>query len=181
MVLLVALLVVGLAAHAAVGDPGNWVLYVDPSARFSVRYPRGWQVREDFLSGRTAFYRNNPDEGVAFLVFPRTEAPGDVDAGALTRWALASVAELHRFPSLQYRHRTEERSGVVHVRGEATWTTGRGRPMRALFTLLAGRPPVHGFPAQLFYMLLAQAPEREWRQWEVTLVEMLRDFKWIGG
>lgn len=178
---LVALLVVGLGAHAAGGDPGNWVLYVDPSARFSVRYPRGWQVREDFLSGRTTFYREDPEEGAAFSVFPRTEAPGDVDAGALTRWALESMAELRRYPSLQYRHRTDERSGVVHVRGEATWTNLRGRSMRALFALLAGRPPVHGFPAQLFYLLLAQAPEREWRRWEPTLVEMLRDFKWTGG
>ncbi len=172
--------VLALAALAAVSV--DRVLYVDPAARFSVRYPRGWQAREDLFEGRVAFYRNHPREGPSFLVFPGTTLPGDLGPDRAVRSAPVAVAGLERHEHFQFRHRvTSQGLGVLSARGEARWKSCRGRNMRAAFLCVIARPPLHGGDTQLFYLLLAQAPEEEWRRDEPVFLEMLRDFKWMGG
>ncbi len=161
---------------------GDWVLYVDPSARFSLRYPRGWQVREDLFEAWVAFYRDHPREGTSFLVFPRTALPGDLDPDRATRAALVSVAGLGRYHNLRFRHRaTSQGLGIFSLRGEAGWKDQGGRNMRAVFAAVVVRPPVHGGDTQLSHLLLARASEEEWSRQEPLFLEMLRDFKWMGG
>jgi len=170
------------ATLAVFGASSDRVLYVDPSARFSLQYPRGWHVKEDVVDGWVSFYRDHPRDGTAFVVFPRTTLAGDPDPTSATEQVLRGVAGLARYRDLRYRHRvTDFGLGVYEVRGEATWT-GNGRvAMRATFVARLARPPVHGGNTAVFYLLLAQAPDREWSRWERTLTEMLRDFKWMGG
>jgi len=172
--------VIALVAVAAVS--ADRVLYVDPAARFSVRYPRSWQVREDLFEGWVAFYRDHPREGASFLVFPRTSLPGDLDADRAVRSALVAVAGLDRYQNFRFRHRVTSRGlGIFSVRGEASWKSLGGRNMRAVFVAVVVRPAVHGGDTQLSYLLLAQAPEEEWSRQEPLFLEMLRDFKWLGG
>lgn len=135
-----------------------------------------------WFEGWVAFYRDHPREGTSFLVFPRTTLPGDLDADRAVRFALVAVAGLDRYRHFRFRHRvTSQGLGIFSVRGEAGWKSLRGRNMRAAFVSVIARPPVHGGDTQLFYLLLAQAPEEEWPREEPVLLEMLRDFKWMGG
>lgn len=172
-----------LAVGAGTASSGDWVLYIDPAARFSVRYPRGWQVREDLFEGWVAFYREHPREGTSFLVFPRTTLPGHLGPDRAVRSALAVVAGLDRYQHFRFRHRvTPQGLGIFSVRGEAGWKSQGGRRrVRAAFASVLARPPVHGGDTQLFYLLLAQAPEEEWPRHEPVFLEILRDFKWTGG
>jgi hypothetical protein len=168
-----------LGAGPAFGDP---VLHVDPSARFSLRHPRGWQVHEDLSEGWVAFYRDHSREGTSFLVFSRTALPGDLDPDRAPRVTLISVAGLGRYRNLRFRHRsTSHGPGIFSLRGEAGWKSQDGRNVRAVFVAVVARPPVHGGDTQLSYLLLAQAPEEDWPRQEPLLLEMLRDFKWLGG
>lgn len=174
----------GVFLSLALGLPfsSDWVVYVDPSARFSVRYPRGWHIQEDPVDGWVAFYRDRPREGTAFVVFPGTRLSGDLEPEVAVRETLMREAGLGRSADVRLRQRiTPQGQGIYTVRGEVTWRGAAGIRMRAVFLTVVARPPVHGGDTLVFYLVLAQAPEREWPRWERTLTEMLRDFKWMGG
>ncbi len=177
-----AYLLAALLLLAPVPPGSDWVLYFDPSGRFSMSYPRGWQVREDPVEGSVAFVRDSLEEGTSFSVFPRRFVQGDPGPEATAREVLTTFAGLGQYPNLRVRQRVEHLgSGIYSVRGEARWTSASGQALRAVFVCVLARPPVHGFDTQVFYLLLGRAPDREWSRWEATLTRMLREFRWLGG
>ena len=70
----------------------------DPEGLFRIEYPAGWQVRPQTAPGRTAFYLDDPDEGVAVTVQAQGSVPGRVEGSALTPAVFIAKKEVASWP-----------------------------------------------------------------------------------
>jgi hypothetical protein len=105
--------------------------YADPQGRFRIEYPTGWQVRPQAAAGSTAFYLDDPDEGIAVTVQTQGTVSGRVEGGALTPVVLRQLKQ--RYPDLTLVVTSSQllAGGARQSEFTAQWTNRWAQRMRA--------------------------------------------------
>jgi len=150
--------------------------YVSPTGRFGLDYPKGWQIRE--RSDSLVFFKDDPDEGTAFVLVPYQAIPGAVAPDAL----LGRIVQGMRgdYPDLQVRsgqivqQRSTGGTIVKLLNADARWTGRHGQAMLGTVLLVTYGSP--GAASTTFVFMGAQAPAVAYPSMRPVFIRMIQSF-----
>ncbi|MGQ0571069.1 MAG: hypothetical protein ACT4P5_16330, partial [Armatimonadota bacterium] len=161
--------------------------YRDPGGRFTLEYPVGWRTQL-MEGGFVGFYKDHPEEGIAYIVQPWAELNGPYTGSQIV--SLFSNAFRKRYPDLQILGQdvaTIQRQQYLRVDKailEAAWTNKRGERMKARVAIVVGALQAPGLPARsIFHYWAYQAPEVAWDAMQDTFIRIHQSYQgqsWVS-
>src|SRR5204863_9256535 len=131
----------------------------------------GWRVRHpSSATPRTAFYLDDPDEGIAVRVLSNSAMPGAVDAGGLTPILIRQMREHYPDFSLSAVSARRLPEGGEQTDFSALWTNQWGQRMRAKGMIVSARRG----PDTVYAYVAGQAQELAFPGFEPILDRLLR-------
>lgn len=145
--------------------------YRDPGGAFTVEYPKTWKVQRGD-NGYTVFYRDDPEEGTLFGVFPRLVLNGQASAAQILETLKRDVRQ--RYPDFEVKSQKIEptASGELAII-DARWTNGRNERM---VTSLTFHVSINADRRSELTLINIQAPEVAFQALQPTFQHMFNTF-----
>ena len=147
--------------------------YQDPGGAFSIDYPKAWKVRRAD-NGYTVFYRDDPEEGTLFGIFPRLVLDGEATAAQIIQVLLQDIRK--RYPDFEVKDQKIESDskGGEFAFVKARWTNGRNEAMTTVLVMHVERS---GGGRTVLLLLNVQAPEVAFSALEPTFSHMFKSLQ----
>jgi hypothetical protein len=147
--------------------------YSDPRGAFMVAHPVGWHVRPLARGPVTAFFVDDPDEGIALTVEARGTVSGHVEGAALAPIVTRHMKQ--RYPDFTFIAVSSRRlaSGAQQSDFTAQWTNRWAQQMRATGRIVS--VPRDG--VTWFSYVAGQAQELAYHGLEPIFQRMLESFQ----
>lgn len=144
---------------------------------WGIDYPQGWHVHESPAQGTVLFFKDDPEEGSAFLLMPYAPIQGEMGA----RQVLEAIAQSIRqhYPDFQVKVQgVKDLSGsgttMQLLDAEAVWTGARQQGMRAALVVMSFSTRGTGYT--LFVFMGGQAPTAVFNELRPVYVRMMQSF-----
>jgi len=151
--------------------------YHPPGGPWGIDYPQGWQVHESPAQGTVLFFKDDPEEGSAFVLMPYVPMQGEMGAQQVLE-AIAQSIRQH-YPDFQVRvGGVKDMSGPAATMqlldAEASWTGARQQGMRGAIVVMVMSTRGSGYT--MFVFMGGQAPTAAYNELRPVYVKMMQSF-----